>query len=205
MAAQARRGTCRIIGGKWRGRKIKFNDAEGLRPTTDRVRETVFNWLQPYIYQSRCLDCFAGSGVLGLEALSRGADEVVFIEQNIKTVKGLRENIQLLDASKATVFHQETLAWLQSAATNINLKQHFDLVFLDPPFHSGLLAKSCALLASSGCLAEDAIIYIEHAANADIVLPDNWDCVKHKSSGQVSYKLFENRPWPGYFIGTLKI
>ena len=96
-------GSCRIIGGKWRGRKIKFDDAEGLRPTTDRIRETVFNWLQPYIHQSRCLDAFAGSGVLGFEALSRGAQEIVFIEKNLKTVKRLKENINTLDAEKVTV------------------------------------------------------------------------------------------------------
>ena len=186
-------GSCRIIGGKWRGRKIKFNDAEGLRPTTDRIRETVFNWLQVYISHSHCLDCFAGSGVLGFETLSRGADEVVLIEQNVKTVKSLKDNIKLLDASNAAVYHQETLAWLQSASSNTKLKQYFDLVFLDPPFYSDLLTKSCALLDSSGCLAEDAIIYVEHAVNATVDFPQQWFCLKQKSSGQVSYKLFEKR------------
>jgi 16S rRNA (guanine966-N2)-methyltransferase len=189
----SKRGSCRIIGGKWRGRKIKFDDAEGLRPTTDRIRETVFNWLQAYIGHSHCLDCFAGSGILAFEALSRGADEVVFIEQNVKTVKGLKDNAKLLDASNTAVYQQETLAWLQSASTNTKLKQHFDLVFLDPPFHSDLLTKSCALLDSSGCLAEDAIIYVEHAVNATVDFPQQWFCLKQKSSGQVSYKLFEKR------------
>lgn len=188
-----KRGQCRIIAGKWRGRKIRFNDAEGLRPTTDRIRETVFNWLQAYISHSHCLDCFAGSGVLGFEALSRGADEVVFIEQNIKTVKALKDNIRLLDVSNAAVYHQEALLWLQSASTNTKLKQHFDLVFLDPPFHSDLLTKSCFLLANSGCLAEDAIIYVEHAVDTAVDFPEQWFCLKQKSSGQVSYKLFEKR------------
>jgi len=181
--------SCRIIGGKWRGQKIKFDDAQGLRPTTDRIRETVFNWLQPYIHQSHCLDVFAGSGVLGFEALSRGAQEVVFIEQNIKTVKRLKENISTLNADSASIFHQDALAWLQSTQRS----QKFDLVFLDPPFHSELLAQSCALLNSSGCLAEDAIIYVEHNIDENITLPENWFCLKQKKAGQVAYKLFENQ------------
>jgi 16S rRNA (guanine966-N2)-methyltransferase len=186
---QARRGSCRIIGGKWRGRKIKFNDAEGLRPTTDRIRETVFNWLQPNIYQSHCLDCFAGSGILGFEALSRGAAEVVFIEQNIKTAKSIQDNIQLLAAGNAAIQHADALDWLRT----VQIDSYFDLVFLDPPFHADLLTKCCALLDSSGCLARNAIIYVEHAVNQTVDLPDHWVCLKQKNSGQVSYKLFENR------------
>jgi len=182
-------GTCRIIGGKWRGRKIKFDDADGLRPTTDRIRETVFNWLQPYIHQSHCLDVFAGSGALGFEALSRGASDLVFVEQNIKTVKSLKENISALNASYASVFHQDALRWLQSAKCS----QKFDLVFLDPPFHSQLLAQSCALLNSGEYLAKDTIIYVEHNIDETIVLPDNWFCLKEKKAGQVAYKLFENQ------------
>ena len=182
-------GSCRIIGGKWRGRKITFDDAAGLRPTTDRIRETVFNWLQPYVYQSHCLDCFAGSGALGFEALSRGADKVVFIESNRSTVKNLKQNCNQLDAAAVTIFYEDTLSWLQS----VRQDQHFDLVFLDPPFHSDLLEKCSVLLSNSGILAEDAIIYVEHAIDADVSLPDNWLCLKQKTAGQVSYKLFEYR------------
>lgn len=179
-------GSCRIIGGKWRGRKITFADAAGLRPTTDRIRETVFNWLQPYIYQSFCLDCFAGSGVLGFEALSRGANKVVFIENNRKTVWNLKQNRDQLDATTAVIYNDDTLNWLLSVPQD----QRFDLVFLDPPFHSDLLEKCCVLLSSSGILAKDAIIYVEHAVDADVTLPDNWFCLKQKTAGQVSYKLF---------------
>ena len=186
-------GSCRIIGGKWRGRKITFNDATGLRPTTDRIRETVFNWLQPYVYQSHCLDCFAGSGVLGFEALSRGANEVVFIENNSQTVKNLKQARDRIDAAAAVIFHEDTLSWLQAVSHDQRTGQHFDLVFLDPPFHSDLLEKSCVLLSNSGILAEDAIIYVEHAVDVDLTLPDNWFCLKHKTAGQVSYKLFEYR------------
>ena len=181
--------SCRIISGKWRGRKVTFGDAEGLRPTTDRIRETLFNWLQPYIHQSHCLDAFAGSGVLGFEALSRGAADLVFIEQNSNTVKNLKENINTLKADNVSVVHQDALRWLSSAKG----EQSFDLVFLDPPFHGQLLVKAATLLAQSGCLAKDAIIYVEHNIAEDITLPENWFCLKQKKAGQVAYKLFENR------------
>ncbi|MBL4712347.1 MAG: 16S rRNA (guanine(966)-N(2))-methyltransferase RsmD [Gammaproteobacteria bacterium] len=184
-----KRGQCRIIAGKWRGRKISFNDAEGLRPTTDRIRETVFNWLQPYIQKSHCLDAFAGSGVLGFEALSRGAENVVFIEKTIETVKRLKENVTQLDVKSASIYHADTLNWLRSQS----IHERFDLVFLDPPFHSDLLSKTSVLLNSSGCLTEDAIIYVEHAVDTDIVLPESWLCKKEKCAGQVVYKIFERQ------------
>lgn len=190
-------GNCRIIGGKWRSRKIHFDDAEGLRPTTDRIRETVFNWLQPYMFQSCCLDLFAGSGVLGFEALSRGASDVVFIEKNAKTVKNIKENIRLLGAENADVQQYDALGWLQSAGLDKRLNHRFNhsfnLIFLDPPFQSELLAKSSVLLDSSGCLADDAIIYVEHAVDANVLLPEHWFCLKEKKAGQVAYKLFEKR------------
>lgn len=186
----SKRGQCRIIAGKWRGRIIRFEDAEGLRPTTDRIRETVFNWLQPYLSKSVCLDCFAGSGILGFEAISRGAADVVFVEQNSETAKNLKATANLLQAANASVVQTDVISWLQSSKTTTNFNRGFDLVFLDPPFHSYLLAKCSASLVSSGCLAEDAIIYVEHAVDEDVVLPDNWTCLKEKKSGQVSYKLY---------------
>ncbi len=149
----------------------------------------MFNWLQPYLYQSHCLDCFAGSGVLGFEALSRGADSVVFVENNIKTVANLRKNCNQLNTNAAVIHYEDTLSWLLAAQP----QQYFNLLFLDPPFHSNLLEKSSALLSSSGILAEDAIIYVEHAIDADVVLPDNWVSLKQKTAGQVSYKLFVYR------------
>ena len=194
-------GQCRIIAGKWRGRIIRFEDAEGLRPTTDRIRETVFNWLQAYVPQSYCLDCFAGSGVLGFEALSRGASEVVFIEQNKITVNNLIDNSRQLEADKAIIIHQNALLWLQAMSSDggLNgchagpLRNKFDLVFLDPPFDSNLLETSSAWLHNSACLAEGAVIYVEHAVNSKVVLPASWLCLKEKHSGQVSYKLYQNR------------
>ncbi len=184
-------GSCRIIGGKWRGRKIVFDDAQGLRPTTDRIRETVFNWLRPYIYQSICLDCFAGSGVLGFEALSRGADEVVFLDNNPRTISSLKQNYEKLNATGGHIQCENALNWLQAARSDSRSKQHFDLIFLDPPFHSALLEKSSKLLGSSGILSENAIIYVEHNMTAELELPRNWFCLKQKTAGQVAYKLFE--------------
>lgn len=188
-----KRGQCRVIAGRWRGRIIRFEDAEGLRPTTDRIRETVFNWLQPYLSKSVCLDCFAGSGVLGIEALSRGAGDVVFIEKNSETAKNLKDTLNLLKTDNAVVVQSDVISWLQSSKTTTAYARRFDLVFLDPPFHSDLLTKSSALLASNGCLAEDAIIYVEHAVDEAVVLPDNWTCLKEKKSGQVSYKLYRHQ------------
>lgn len=189
-----KRGKCRIIAGKWRGRIIKFDDVDGLRPTTDRIRETVFNWLQVYLPNSHCLDCFAGSGVLGFEAVSRGADEVILLEQNKRTVDNLKENAGMLaaDEQQVVVERRDALAWLASAKSDKNLASYFDLVFLDPPFHTDLLSESCALLDDSGCLAKDAIIYVEHELDANVEIPDSWICLKEKSSGQVTYKLFTN-------------
>ncbi|HHJ36381.1 MAG TPA: 16S rRNA (guanine(966)-N(2))-methyltransferase RsmD [Gammaproteobacteria bacterium] len=179
-------GSCRIIAGRWRGRKIRFDGAVGLRPTTDRIRETVFNWLQPYLYQCRCLDVFAGSGVLGFEALSRGAAEATFIESNKQTAMSLRKNTGELGATGVVIHNDDALQWLLSVPD----KQCFNLVFLDPPFHSELLEKSAMILSSSGILADDAIIYVEHGVGADISLPENWSCIREKRAGQVSYRLF---------------
>ena len=209
---RAKPGRCRIIAGDWRGRIISFDDAEGLRPTTDRIRETVFNWLSPYIAGSHCLDCFAGSGVLGLEALSRGAADVVFIENNRQSFENLKRNLDMLKqggdggaADRARLYHEDAISFLQSisraSATDLISKPltderfdsdmaRFDLVFLDPPFHKNLLSRSCSLLDSSGCLDADAIIYVEHAIDEAVEMPANWDCVKQKVAGQVAYKLY---------------
>ncbi len=182
-------GSCRIIGGNWRGRKIKFDDVDGLRPTTDRIRETVFNWLQPYLNQSVCLDLFAGSGVLGLEALSRGAAEVDLVEKNKTAASNIKKNLVQLKTSNAVVFNGDALGWVNASAK----KQRFNLVFLDPPFHTDLLEKSTLALNGSGILADDAIIYVEHNISEKFIAPENWLCLKDKCAGQVSYKLFELR------------
>lgn len=176
--------TLRIIGGEWRGRKLRFADGEGLRPTTDRVRETLFNWLQPIIAGSRCLDLFSGSGALGLEALSRGAAEVIFIDTNPKAIAALKENLALLKADNATVIRGDALAYLQRDA------RPFDVVFLDPPFRRDLLQPALQQLASGGWLAQGARIYIELESELDDPqLPEGWELLRSKRAGQAAYHL----------------
>ena len=178
-------GQLRIIGGKWRSRKLAFPQQDNLRPTPDRVRETVFNWLQAEVPGSRCLDVFAGSGALGFEAASRGAGEVVMIEQNPEAATALTRNIELLNAGNIQPVIADAIEWL------MNNQRRFDIVFLDPPYKAGLLGQCCEILESGQSLAENAKIYLEHAAGDDkIVIPESWECLKHKSAGQVTYKLF---------------
>ena len=174
----------RIIGGEWRGRKLRFADGEGLRPTTDRVRETVFNGLQGQIQGRRCLDLFAGSGALGLEALSRGAAEVVFWEKNPKAVQALRDNLAMLQCQRGQVVRGDTLQLLQGPA------RPFDVLFLDPPFGRELLQPSLELLASGGWLAAQAKVYIEHASRGEgFSVPAEWELLRSKQAGQVAYHL----------------
>jgi len=176
--------TLRIIGGQWRGRKLRFADGEGLRPTTDRVRETLFNWLQPLIEGARCLDLFAGSGALGLEALSRGAAKVQFIERNPRAVQALQDNLTLLHADNGQIQQGDALSYLRGPA------QPFDVIFLDPPFRQDLLAPALALLASGGWLNPGARIYIELESElGEPVLPEGWELLRSKQAGQVAYHL----------------
>ena len=176
----------RIIGGEWRSRRINFADAPGLRPTMDRVRETIFNWLQWDIEGKLILDCFAGSGALGYESLSRGAKEVTFIELNTKAASCIRESLQTLGANNAQVHQTDALSWLQQQP---NLEQ-FDVIFLDPPFGQELLSPAVERLAAKvqpGCL-----IYIEVEAKADLsCIPQNWMVAKRKDTKEFSFMLFE--------------
>jgi 16S rRNA (guanine966-N2)-methyltransferase len=178
------RGKLRIIAGKWRSRILAFPDQESLRPTPDRVRETLFNWLQNDIPRSRCLDCFAGSGALGFEAASRGASEVIMLERNRDAASSLTGNINLLQADNIQLVIADSIEWLRQN------RGMFDIVFLDPPYKSGLLSQCCKLLEDGQSLAENAKIYIEHALDDDISVPVNWECLKQKSAGQVAYKLY---------------
>jgi len=176
--------TLRIIGGEWRGRKLRFADGEGLRPTTDRVRETLFNWLQPVIGGARCLDLFSGSGALGLEALSRGAAEVVFLDTNPRAIAALKENLALLNADNGQVIRGDALAFLRGEP------QPFDIVFVDPPFRRDLLQPALRQLAEGGWLASGARIYIElESEQAEPALPEGWELLRSKRAGQVAYHL----------------
>ncbi|HKJ76990.1 MAG TPA: 16S rRNA (guanine(966)-N(2))-methyltransferase RsmD [Gammaproteobacteria bacterium] len=177
-------GHLRIVGGRWRGRRLTFPDAGGVRPTADRIRETLFNWLQPVVPGARCLDLFAGSGGLGLEALSRGAAEVVFVERDRRLADQLRANLETLGAEGARVVQQDARTYLKGPC------RPFDLVFLDPPFRRGALDALCQELAAGGWLAPGARVYLEHEAEAGPPdLPAGWELLRSKKAGQVGYHL----------------
>jgi len=178
------RNQLRIIGGTWRSRRITFPDVEGLRPSPDRVRETVFNWLAPVIEGARCLDLFTGSGALGLEALSRGAREVVFVDRDPRAVTQLQQNLRLLQAQGAQVIAADAQSYLQRDP------RPFDIVFLDPPFRRDLLQPCIALLEERGWLAPVAHIYIEAERElAAPPLPPQWELLRSKGAGEVGYHL----------------
>jgi 16S rRNA (guanine966-N2)-methyltransferase len=175
----------RIIGGAWRGRKWRFPEGAAIRPTPDRVRETLFNWLGARTQGARCLDLFAGSGALGLEALSRGAAHVSFIDSAEPVVRELRQRLREWQASGAQVERSDALAFLAGAA------QPFDIVFLDPPFASGLLAAAAQRLDERGWLAPGARVYVECAAAAAAPpVPASWQVLRAKRAGEVGYHLF---------------
>lgn len=178
--------TLRLIGGTWRSRKLTFREIPGLRPTPDRVRETLFNWLAPIVPGARCLDLFAGSGALGLEALSRGAAEAWFVESHGPTVAALRNNLQLLNATTGRVWPGNAESFLAQAG-----RQPFDVVFLDPPFRHGWLDRICPLLESGGWIAPGGAVYLEYEReNPPIAIPVRWRSTRRKEAGQLTYELF---------------
>jgi 16S rRNA (guanine966-N2)-methyltransferase len=178
-------GRLRIVAGNWRSRLLDIADVPGLRPTSERVRETLFNWLAPHIQGARCLDLFAGTGALGLEALSRHAGDTVFVEKSSAAIQTLRQNIKTLDANGATIVEGDARAFLASAKP-----RKFDIVFLDPPFSADLLEELCRLVAESGVLAPRACVYLEQdRAQQPPELPPGWKVLKEKTAGQVRYSL----------------
>ena len=176
----------RIIGGLWRGRKLSFPDVDGLRPTGDRIRETLFNWLAPDIQGAHCLDLFAGSGALGLEALSRGAESSWLLEKHPLAAQQLNNNLQLLQANNGKVEQVDSLTWLNRQPP----VQRFDIVFIDPPFALDLWDKIAATLEAGNWLSDAAIIYLEAPRAAHLQLPANWQLHRDKQAGQVSYRLY---------------
>jgi 16S rRNA (guanine966-N2)-methyltransferase len=178
------RGELRIVGGRYRGRRLPIPSESGLRPTADRVRETLFNWLAPVIPGARCLDAFAGSGALGFEAVSRGAGEVVLIEQSGAVARQLEANALRLGADETRIVQRDALRWLEGAG------QPFDIVFLDPPFADALWAPAIARLAGRGWLKPGSRVYLEAPMRIGFPeLPPNWDLVRDKTAGQVRYGL----------------
>jgi len=173
----------RIIGGRWRGVPLSFPSRPELRPTPDRVRETLFNWLQPAILDARCLDLFAGSGVLGFEALSRGAAHAVLVERDQEIVRQLRASASKLQTPHADIVASDALRYLEQTP------QSFDIVFLDPPYAANVLPQVCAQLAR-GWLASAAFVYLEAPADgAPLDIPPGWSMHRSKRAGQVGYHL----------------
>lgn len=182
--AGANRFLLRIIGGEWRGRKIRFPPVAAIRPTPDRVRETLFNWLQPSLPGSRCLDLYAGSGALGLEALSRGAAQAVFVDVEPAVVRQLEATLQELRCDRGTVVRADADGFLARPATA------FDVIFLDPPFAEPVLAGICRGIESGGWLKAGGFVYLEAPAAAGAPeLPAGWTLLKTRRAGEVGYHL----------------
>jgi 16S rRNA (guanine966-N2)-methyltransferase len=179
--------TLRIIGGAWRGRRLRFPAATDIRPTPDRVRETLFNWLAARVPGSSCLDLFAGSGALGLEALSRGAARLAFVERDPSAAAAIAARLDEWGAHGARVENVDARRFLERTPA-----EPFDIVFLDPPFASALLAQTAERLEQGGWLANDALIYVECPADgaAQNALPRAWAPLKAKRAGEVGYHLY---------------
>lgn len=174
----------RIIGGRWRGRRLPVSDFDSLRPSKDIVRETLFNWLQPVVEGTRCLDVFAGSGALGFEAASRGAMHVLMLEQEVDLVKQLRRQAETLKAVQVEVVAADSAQYL------LRPGQAFDIVFLDPPFNSSLMPGICRALSEHGWVKTGSLIYLEAARKQGLpALPDSWELQREKNSGDVAYGL----------------
>lgn len=187
-AAPAHSGRIRLIGGTYRRRLLPVIDSPGLRPTPDRVRETLFNWLGLDVPGSQVLDLFSGTGALGLEALSRGARHVHLVEHQPRVADGLRANIVTLDASaQATVHTQDALRWLQQPPPDTP----YDIVFLDPPFHKGLAAPCCQQLEEGGWLADGAFIYLEVETGLAFMPPAHWQLYRETHAGESHGMLFQ--------------
>ncbi len=180
-------GQLRIIGGEWRSRQFYFPMAHGLRPTPNRVRETLFNWLAPYVPGAQVLDCFTGSGALFLEALSRGASRALALDSNSSAIAALRQTLTTLKCENGQLLQTNTLQYLENQAAT-----PYDLIFLDPPFGQDLLRPACELLEENGWLAADAWIYTESEAPPSALgLPGNWRLHREQKAGQVYYSLWQ--------------
>jgi 16S rRNA (guanine966-N2)-methyltransferase len=183
-------GRLRIIAGQWRGRKLDFIAEQGLRPTPDRIRETLFNWLAPDIHGARCADLFAGSGALGLEALSRGAAHCDFVDTSSVALRQLTAHLEALGASEAGNCHIGTCESVLAKKS-----EPYDIVFLDPPFNEDLVTPTAHLLAQRQLLGPGALVYVETAAaSAPPAVPDDWTLHREKTAGGVTYRLYHCPP-----------
>ncbi|NDL71932.1 16S rRNA (guanine(966)-N(2))-methyltransferase RsmD [Vreelandella alkaliphila] len=181
-------GKLRIIGGDFRRRQLPVLDHPGLRPTPDRVRETLFNWLGQHLFGKQVLDLFAGTGALGFESLSRGASSVTFVERDAQVAALISQNIITLGASNGRVISADALTFLGQSS-------HLaDLVFLDPPFHQGLAAPCCSALEAGSWLADDAMIYVETEKSLSPEVPANWQLYRETHAGESAARLYLRKP-----------
>lgn len=186
MAKHGGAGKIRIIGGDWRGRRLQVMEQYGLRPTPDRVRETLFNWLMPYLPGATCLDVCAGTGVLAFEGLSRGADSAVLLEKDRHVVAKLQEIKTILQAD-VQIHCVNALQYLQQTSS-----QKYDVVFVDPPYDLQLHSRLFEALQQNGWLAENALIYTEKDRKYTFEVPENWQIHKQGKAGQIEYFLYQN-------------
>ncbi|WP_158774957.1 16S rRNA (guanine(966)-N(2))-methyltransferase RsmD [Cobetia sp. L2A1] len=187
-------GRLRIIGGRFKRRLLTVIDAPGLRPTPDRVRETLYNWLGAHVADARVLDLFAGSGALGLEALSREAAHVTFVERENRVARALQANIDTLAGDTtlpASVSSAEVMHWLETVQPP---QGGMDLVLLDPPFRLDLAASSCALLEARHWLSDDAMIYLEVESGLEPTVPANWQLHRESRAGDSHGRLYQRYP-----------
>ena len=183
-----KKGEIRIIGGKWKGKKIYFNLNDDLRPTPDRAKETLFNWLGQDLNEMHCLDLFSGTGALGLEALSRGAKKVTFVEKNKDYLQKIRKvYLEMSQKEDCDFYCAECLEWVQSKSS----KAKYDLIFIDPPFNKNLIDNLLSNILSRELLSESGKIYFEFEKKLDLKIPESLDLKKKKSLGKKSYVLAE--------------
>ena len=184
-----RPGRLRIVAGKWRSRLLDIADLPGLRPTSERIRETLFNWLAPSIEGARCLDLFAGTGALGFEALSRGATQVVFVDNSRRATRAIEKSTQILDATGALIHCTDATDFVRNSTP-----ASFDIIFLDPPFADDRLEALCRLIEERAILASGGRVYLEQdRAKPETPLPESWRILKNKTAGNVRYMLVEAR------------
>jgi 16S rRNA (guanine966-N2)-methyltransferase len=190
VTGHTRTGRVRIIGGRWRGRRIGFPDVEGLRPSPDRTRETLFNWLAPYLAGARVLDLYAGSGVLGLEALSRGAVSVTAVDAHQQVVRQLRETARELNAVDFTVVPADAMSFLHQAGSRA-----FDLVFADPPHAGADYNALVEVLDASGVVASNGWVYLEFPTphGTRVSFPERWEQYRSSRAGQLTYQLWRRK------------
>ncbi len=188
MSKSAKNNRVRIIGGDWRGRRLPVADVPGLRPTGDRCRETLFNWLQPWVAAADCADLFAGTGVLGFEAASRGAASVLMVEKHPRALAVLRQSIEQLQAEQVDLQAGGAMSLMEGLAPN-----SLDLVFVDPPFDSNLGGRVLASLDRQACVRRGGFVYVEIPASLQLSPPAGWSVWRDQQLGDVRMQLFRRQ------------